>query len=265
MNEIDIHNDSPRSPDLFAAQGKPEKQAGAQSSVAATGDPAYAKFVLAWERLSTAEENPSSFATVVLGALNALADVQARVVHSVDQMTVCLGAERDASGAGCGSLAVLERLDAIERGLEVLEPVFDENKKLRQRDFQLGFVNALATLIIRVIDGLEDDTRVFTSTLKKASTTREQRLCEEAVRLISIRHAELLGVLDTIGIEPFRTEKLAPLDVTRHKSIECDTARQPQDAGKINKSVRAGYWRRADGWVVRAERVNVFAVSQSTN
>jgi hypothetical protein len=140
----------------------------------------------------------------------------------------------------------------------------DEVRRFRSKELRDDIQGPLFRGLIRLLDRIaEERPRIeqIRALCRRTTDPAVGRVLQWIVDTRAADKADLLNVLAQFGVQRYRSKPGITLDGARHERVEVIATTRVELHGRIARHRRYGYHRPDDDWVVRRERVDVYAAN----
>jgi hypothetical protein len=195
------------------------------------------------------------------------------------EVHACLGRLKQCVGSlAAGMSQAFDRAIRVEESLQTITSALcrievavnqrslldDEVRRFRSKELRDDIQGPLFRGLIRLLDRIaEEKPRIeqIRALCRRTSYPEIGRVLQWIVDTRAADKADLRNVLAQFGVQRYRSKPGITLDGARHERVEVIATTRVELYGRIARHRRYGYHRPDDDWVVRRERVDVYAAN----
>lgn len=159
--------------------------------------------------------------------------------------------------------AIAAEVETVKMGVQQRSVVDDEVRRYREDEFKNTILGPLLRNLASILDRTDQDSDRAKSLQVDAGLANHPQVTNALKWVVDAREldrVDIFNVFAAFEVEPFRSARGQRFDTTRHAYVDKRYADDARLANCIARSLRPGYIRRRDDWVVRREEVLVYVM-----
>lgn len=154
-------------------------------------------------------------------------------------------------------------VEVVKLAVQQRSVVDDELRRYREHEFKDTILGPLLRNLAFILDRTDQDSDRAKSLQVDAGLANHPQVTNALKWVVDAREldrVDIFNVFAAFEVEPFRSKRGQRFDPAKHAYVDKRYIDEARFANCIAQSVRPGYIRRRDDWVVRREGVLVFVL-----